>query len=175
MTKFPPLPIFDEDDQQIGEAMLEEILNKGLLHRVIHVIIEDENGRVLLQKRSMNVRTDPGAWDFSVGGYVDPGENYEQSAVRELSEELGLKNVKLESLGVHRQNLKIHELNVKRFSGDFRVVVSPDTEFAIDPEETSEVRWFTVAELEKLVSDRDNIPDFFANWLKDRYFSHENH
>jgi 8-oxo-dGTP pyrophosphatase MutT (NUDIX family) len=33
----------------------------------------------------------PGVWDSSCSGHVDSGENYDETAVRELGEELGLK------------------------------------------------------------------------------------
>ena len=33
----------------------------------------------------------PGVWDSSCSGHVDSGENYDETAVRELREELGLK------------------------------------------------------------------------------------
>jgi isopentenyldiphosphate isomerase len=44
-----------------------------------------------LQKRSSRKRIQPGKWDSSVGGHVDPGESYEQAAERELAEELGVQ------------------------------------------------------------------------------------
>ncbi len=35
----------------------------------------------------------PGYWDVAAGGVVQAGENYEQSAKRELAEELGVSRV----------------------------------------------------------------------------------
>lgn len=48
------------------------------------VIVEDEKGRILLQKRSDN-----GCWGYA-GGAVEMGERVEDAARRELFEETGL-------------------------------------------------------------------------------------
>jgi 8-oxo-dGTP pyrophosphatase MutT (NUDIX family) len=48
------------------------------------VIIRDERGRILLEKRS-----DCGLWGIP-GGSVEPGESVERTAVREIREETGL-------------------------------------------------------------------------------------
>ena len=40
----------------------------------------------------------PNCYDFSVGGHVNSGENYEEAAYRELKEELGIENVELQEV-----------------------------------------------------------------------------
>ncbi len=50
----------------------------------VGVIIRDERGRILLEKRS-----DCGLWGIP-GGSVEPGESVERTAVREIREETGL-------------------------------------------------------------------------------------
>jgi isopentenyldiphosphate isomerase len=61
-----------------------------LRHRAVHIFVRDGAGRVLLQLRSRQKKVQPGKWDTAVGGHVDPGESYEQAALRELAEELGV-------------------------------------------------------------------------------------
>jgi ADP-ribose pyrophosphatase YjhB (NUDIX family) len=60
-----------------------------LRHRAVHVLVFDGTGRLFLQKRSARKDTAPGLWDTSVGGHMQPGEQPEQAAQREFSEELG--------------------------------------------------------------------------------------
>ncbi|RJQ19304.1 MAG: NUDIX domain-containing protein [Nitrospiraceae bacterium] len=70
----------------------------SLMHRVVHVLVFNENGELLLQKRSMNKDVAPGKWDTSVGGHVDHGETIVQAVTRETGEELGIKTCELEFL-----------------------------------------------------------------------------
>lgn len=50
------------------------------------VILVDPAGRILLQERDEHPRIDPDKWGL-VGGHVDPGEEFEPAAYRELHEE----------------------------------------------------------------------------------------
>ena len=50
------------------------------------VILVDLEGRLLLQERDEHPRIDPDKWGL-VGGHVDPGEDFEPAAYRELHEE----------------------------------------------------------------------------------------
>lgn len=59
------------------------------------VILEDGQGRVLLQRR-----TDNSLWCFSSAGSMEPGESAEDTARRELLEETGLTARGLELVGV---------------------------------------------------------------------------
>lgn len=54
------------------------------------VIIENENGEILLQKRRDN-----GSWAL-IGGAMEMGETFEEAAKREVKEESGLSVGKLE-------------------------------------------------------------------------------
>lgn len=64
--------------------------NKQLIHRAIGVVIFNKQGQILLQKRSKNKDTNPGFYTLSTSGHVGKGETYEQSAQRELFEEIGI-------------------------------------------------------------------------------------
>ena len=175
MTQYPPLPVFDEDDIQVGEAMLEEILAKSLLHRVIHVMVEDEKSNVLLQLRSKHVRTDPNSWDFSVGGYVDAGENYRQAAERELKEELGIEDFEIEDLGTIREKLQSTGYDINRFSGEFKVLIPSTTHFKLEESEVAKVQWFSKDELRQLIDEKPpELTEYFRDRLKEYYFGDEN-
>jgi isopentenyl-diphosphate delta-isomerase type 1 len=85
------LEVVDEENRVIGLRRRKEIHgDPSLRHRAVHVAVFDRNGQLYLQKRSQKKRIQPGKWDTSVGGHVDPGESYEQAARRELCEELGV-------------------------------------------------------------------------------------
>ena len=57
----------------------------------MHIFVLNTQGDLFLQKRSPYKKVQPDKWDTSVGGHIPAGENYEQGALRELEEELGVK------------------------------------------------------------------------------------
>jgi len=89
------LDIVSEDDVVIGKDTRENIHQKHLIHRGIHVLVINRQKEILLQKRSKLVDYYPGYFDASVGVHVLSGETYEQAAVRETQEELGFRPQKL--------------------------------------------------------------------------------
>jgi isopentenyldiphosphate isomerase len=86
------IEIVDLEGNVLGIAPRSEAHgNPALMHRVVHVLVFNQKGELLLQKRSMTKDVAPGRWDTSVGGHVDPGETLEEAARRELREELGVE------------------------------------------------------------------------------------
>jgi 16S rRNA (adenine1518-N6/adenine1519-N6)-dimethyltransferase len=85
------LCVVDAEDRVIGCEARDLVHVNNLRHRATHVIIFNRFGEVFLQKRSLWKDTHPGKWDSSAAGHVDAGESYEQSARRELREEIGIE------------------------------------------------------------------------------------
>ncbi|HSU15297.1 NUDIX hydrolase [Longimicrobium sp.] len=85
----------DENDQELGVVSRAEAHRDGLLHRAVHVLAQDRQGRWILQQRSTSRTMNPGLWTSTCSGHVDPGEAYEDAALREAREELGLEIHKL--------------------------------------------------------------------------------
>ncbi len=72
--------------------------NPSLMHKVVHVLVFNSAGNLLLQKRSMDKSVAPGKWDTSVGGHVSSGETLETAVRREMEEELGISDCGLNFL-----------------------------------------------------------------------------
>lgn len=90
--KIELFPTVDEDGNVTGTAP-RSVCHDGksfLLHPVVHLRLFNSIGELYLQKRSMLKDIQPGKWDTSVGGHVDPGETVETALARETGEELGL-------------------------------------------------------------------------------------
>ena len=82
--------VVDEKDQPTGAAPRSEVHGNNLRHRAVHVFIFNGHGELFLQKRSRGKDRHPLLWDSSAAGHVDAGEDYDETAARELQEELGV-------------------------------------------------------------------------------------
>ncbi len=82
----------DENDEIIGTRTRGELHRLGLRHRAVHILVFNTRGELFLQQRSSNKDINPGLWDTSAAGHVDLGESYDESARRELAEELGVSD-----------------------------------------------------------------------------------
>lgn len=83
--------VVDKKDQLIGYRTRKECHhNKDLIHRGVHVVIFNDKGEILMQKRSKFKDLQPGYYSVAVGGHVTKGESYTNTARREMKEELGI-------------------------------------------------------------------------------------
>lgn len=89
------LDVVDERGIPTGETVERTVAHsKGIMHRTSHVWILRKQGgkvKVLLQKRSRNKDSYPGCYDISSAGHIPAGVEFIPSALRELSEELGIE------------------------------------------------------------------------------------
>jgi isopentenyl-diphosphate delta-isomerase len=163
------IQIVDENDQPVGYATRQEAMAKGLYYRLAQIILEDENGTLLLQKRSPKKALYPNRWTNAASGHVDEGETYEIAAPRELKEEIGI-TVPLEYVGKFLIQRKEGDKTINQFNGVFKGHVPHDTPFRLEPEEVSEVRWFTVDELrEKVASNPELFTPAMARVVQEFY------
>lgn len=90
--------ILDENGNKTGERKLRsEVHRDGDWHRAVHIWIINQNGEVLLQRRSPNKDSNPNMLDISCAGHLSAGDESLEGALRELKEELNL-DVKSEEL-----------------------------------------------------------------------------
>ena len=83
------LEVVNESDEVIDSKPRSEIHRLGLLHREIHVWMFDENHNIIFQKRGLHSQS-AGLLDATVGGHANAGEDYIDTAVREVKEETGM-------------------------------------------------------------------------------------
>ncbi|MEK7594379.1 MAG: NUDIX domain-containing protein [Patescibacteria group bacterium] len=166
----PQIQIVTENDEPLKAADKKDAYTNGWFHRMARVMLEDADGRVLLQKRAEHMEMYPGRWDNSAAGYVDVGEDYITAALRELNEEIGIKDVKLRTLGYYESRSKFDWRLLNRFNRVYRLVVSPNIKFKLEAKEVAHVQWFTVAEARQLIVDHpDLVTDGLAEVMKRFY------
>ncbi len=84
------LEIVDENNNVIGIEKRSVIHQRKLYHRSVQILLFNSKNELFIQQRALNKDIYPGLFGFSVGGHVDIGESYEQAALREIKEELGI-------------------------------------------------------------------------------------
>lgn len=84
--------LYDNFRKKTGDIIeRRDIVPRGFYRLIIHVLIFDKKGRLLIQKRSSEKTSWPNLWDLTVSGAVSSGETSQTSSSRELFEELGIK------------------------------------------------------------------------------------
>ncbi len=141
------LIVVDEDNNIVGQESRRVVHKKSLWHRTAHIWIVDGKGNLLCHKRSLKKDSDPGMWDPRFGGHLGPNEDFEDAAIGETQEEIGLKlsTKQLRVLGIFRSD---HD---KEFQGDFEIVWDGNlSDLKLEPDEIDEVKWFSFDEISNL-------------------------
>ena len=89
--------IVDDHNKIAGSSSRQEMRAKGLPHRACYILVFNSAGELFVQKRTMSKDIYPGYYDIAAGGVVLAGESYDESARRELAEELGIKDTNISS------------------------------------------------------------------------------
>ncbi|QCR46731.1 NUDIX domain-containing protein [Streptomyces sp. WAC05458] len=87
------LDVVDEDDRVVGRARRGDVYARGLRHRCVFVRARDAEGRVFVHRRTATKLVFPSLYDMFVGGVVGAGESYDDAALREAEEELGVSGL----------------------------------------------------------------------------------
>lgn len=114
-----------------------------------------KDGKVLLQKRADNQK-----WDMH-GGYIEPNETIIETLNREMKEELNIKPINPELMGIYSgYNKYPNEDEVYLFRTCF-ICTEYEGEISFNDKEVLEVKWFDVDNLPTNIHecDRDVLED----------------
>jgi isopentenyl-diphosphate delta-isomerase len=82
--------LVDSNDNAIGTMEKLEAHHRGVLHRAFSVLLFNDEGKILMQKRSGRKYHSAGLWTNTCCSHPQPGENMENAARRRLQEEMGI-------------------------------------------------------------------------------------
>ena len=159
-----PVELVDQTGRAVGIRTVGEAHQApGRLHRAFSVVVIDDAGRLLLQRRSAAKTRFASLWANACCGHPAPGQSVAASANQRLAEELGLCPVVLTEAGIYvyyakdpagRVEFEYDHVLVAKVAGD--VLVQPD------PVEIADIRWVSRQQLE---SSLDTNPQDYAPWL----------
>jgi isopentenyldiphosphate isomerase len=160
--------IYDDTGHGIGEAP-RSLCHNGtfLLHKTAHLIVVNDSGEILLQKRHPSKDIQPEKWDTSVGGHLLPAESPEGGVLREAKEELGLE-LRPEDIS-ELYDYRMRSDREAEWVHTFLHETEKD-EFRFDPFEITEVRFWADEEIRRCLGSGVFTPNFidefrrFSGW-----------
>ena len=90
--------ITDAANRVVGAAPRWRMRRENLIHRATYILVFNADGEIFVHQRTFTKDVYPGFYDVAAGGVVQAGESYDDSARRELAEELGIVDRPLEPL-----------------------------------------------------------------------------
>jgi isopentenyl-diphosphate Delta-isomerase len=161
------LIVVDERNRTVGCGKKIAVHRTGLLHRAFSIFLVDDQGRILLQRRSQGKYHSGGLWANSCCGHPRPGEQTLTAARRRLNEELGAEGpLSFGFFSRYRADLdrgmQENEF-VYVYFGPLRSQLHPD------PAEVSGVEFVDVNEIKRRIARE---PQSFAYWLKHYFRNH---
>ncbi|WP_367131618.1 MULTISPECIES: NUDIX domain-containing protein [Streptomyces] len=155
------LDIVDEQDRVVGQAPRGEAYARGLRHRCVFVLARDGEGRIFVHRRTAGKLVFPSRYDVFVGGVVGAGESYDEAALREAEEELGVS-------GLPAPTPLFRFLYEGEGGSWWSAVYEVRCDLAVSPQ-VSEVAWhgfLSEGELEARLGEWDWVPDGFEAYRR---------
>jgi 16S rRNA (adenine1518-N6/adenine1519-N6)-dimethyltransferase len=159
LTNNERFPVVDENDRILRDASRSEVHGNNLLHRAVHILIFNPAGEAYLQQRSRWKDRHPLKWDSSAAGHVSAAESYDETARRELKEELGI-SVSLKKISKLSASERTDQEFIWLYRGEVAGNLSPN------PTEIETGVFFPVTIIDGWVAARpeDFAPGFIECW-----------
>jgi 8-oxo-dGTP pyrophosphatase MutT (NUDIX family) len=145
--------IVDQENNEIGAVYRWEMRARKLPHRATYILVFNSEGELYVQKRTQTKDVFPGYYDVAAGGVVLAGESYEQGAVRELEEELGIGDALLTELF----DFYYEDEHIRLWGRAFSCVY--DGEMVLQEEEVESGEFIKVDEVFQLAETEPFTPD----------------
>jgi isopentenyl-diphosphate delta-isomerase len=155
--------LVDKDAVPIGTAeKLEAHRSPGMLHLAISAFLFDDQGRLLLQRRSPDKYHFHGLWSNTCCSHPRPGEAALRAGRRRLTEEMGIE-AELRAAGTFRYRAEDPGTGMVETEIDHVLVGGYEGDPDPDPAEVSQWRW---VDLDELAADLVRRPGVYTPWLR---------
>ncbi len=157
------VPLVNEQGGVVGQCPRPLVHNGSLwLHPVVHLHVV-HNGQLLLQRRPMSKRIQPGKWDTAVGGHIAAGETIEKALGREVWEEIGLANFEARHIAQYVWTCSVEREYVFSFLTESAGPFEPKNIGEVD-----ELRFWNKEELQKNIGKdvfTPNLERELTDWI----------
>ncbi|HYC34676.1 MAG TPA: NUDIX domain-containing protein [Candidatus Paceibacterota bacterium] len=156
------IDVLDEKGEKTGEIRSKpEIHRVGLWHGVTHIWFVNNQGNLILQKRSAQKESYPALFDISVAGHIDSGEDSLKASLREIEEETGHKAEESKLVFLTRIRSSVTEKDGTYLNNEFQDVYIYKTDvdygtFTFNPIEVESFTSIPWRELKKKLEDEPN-------------------
>ena len=156
--------LVDANDNPTGIAEKLAAHEQNLLHRAFSIFIfrDSPQRELLLQQRALGKYHSPGLWTNTCCSHPRPDESILDAGQRRLQEELNL-SANLKDLGWFHYNAHFpNGLSENEIDHVLVGSISADTVIKPNPDEIHAVRWVTVEDLQRELTQQ---PELFTPWL----------
>jgi 8-oxo-dGTP pyrophosphatase MutT (NUDIX family) len=147
--------VVDEHDVVVDTVPRADMRKDRLRHRGTFVAVVTSDAQLVIHQRAPDKDIWPSRWDIGAGGVVDAGEGYEESAARELAEELGIE---VDPSGLTEIGRGYFEDDDVALFGRIYALVH-DGPFRCTDGEIVAIELVTLAELDRVIPEREWCSD----------------
>ncbi len=143
--------LVDENDREVGLMEKMEAHRKGLLHRAFSVLVFNENGELLLQRRAFGKYHSEGLWTNTCCSHPYPGESILEAGKRRLFEEMGFTCELSEVFSfIYKAEL---ENGLTEYELDHVLIGFSDETPHLNLEEVSAFKWMSIDDIKNDMSE----------------------
>ena len=155
--------LVDQNDNPIGkEDKVKCHLPNGKLHRAFTALIFNEEGKLLLTKRSEGKMLWPNEWDGTVASHPRESETYVSSAERRMPEEIGIA-CKMNYVNKFEYHVPYKDIGSENeICGTLIGTIDSFDESSMIKDEISEIKWINPDELK---NELEQNRDVYCPWM----------
>lgn len=148
------ITIVDVNDNIIGSEERDLVTKNKKIRRIVRVIVRNRKNEYLLQFRSASKNIFPLTYDQTVGGHVEEGESYEQAAIRETKEEIGVsvKASELKEIAHFYCEETFNDIFIREWNKLY-LLEFDNLDYMANEDEVKQMEWKTEKEIDELFNN----------------------
>ena len=153
--------LVDQNDNEIGLMDKLEVHQKGLLHRAFSILLFNDRGEWLIQKRSATKYHCAGLWSNTCCSHPKPNELIMDAANRRLLEELNISaNLQYSHSFIYKADM---DNNLIEHEYDHVLIGTFNENPLANKAEIEDLKYISLSDLK---SEIQKNPEQFTYWLK---------